>query len=191
MKTFPLLLFLFCSILSVKLSFADPFYNQIIHIDTVEKDPILSASIQDLKDYLEKITSKGFTIKYNDNSETGIYLLLNNSKVLPHLEKKLKQGSIESFVIISNSNKLLLLANHPIGLSRAIYTYLDRLGVRWYFPGSTWEFVPQLNNIVIKEMNYFSPSFSHRSFFGTGGITLTPKVDPSSKVFNQWSDWAR
>jgi hypothetical protein len=192
MKTSPFFIFLFGSILSVQLASADPFYNQTIHINTVEKDPVLSASIQDLKDYLEKITNKSFMIKQNDNSETGICLLLNNSKRLPDgLEKMLNEGSIESFVIMSNNNKLLLVANHPTGLSRAVYTYLDRLGVRWYFPGSTWEFVPQLNNIVIQEVSYFSPSFSLRNFFGTGGITLTPKVDPSSKVLSEWSDWAR
>src|SRR6266487_2164818 len=173
MKKLKIICCLFSIVFCFRLSAAvtSQLYDRIIYVDKVESDEF-QQSLNDLVIYLKKITSQDFIVKEaTSNINSGIYLLLNKPAVLPaELNKKIQSGSIEDFVLSGNKEHLLLVANHPAGLSRAIYTYLDILGVKWYFPGERWEYLVFRKDISFLATKYFSPSFSMRNFFGTVAI---------------------
>jgi len=169
-------------------------YNQKIFIDPGIKENITLQSIDDLKIYLQKATGKEFSVApvQTPSRAAGIYIFLNKpSLVSPDLQKKLIDGSIEDFVISADAQHIYLAASHPLGLSRAIYTYLDKLGFRWYFPGDKWSYTPRLNNITINVKQYGAPSFHLRNFTGTGGMAHVKSIDPDFTIQKNWDDWKR
>lgn len=167
-------------------------YSQTIIADKTDNAD-LKLSITDLKNYLEKITGKIFSVKEAEAvSSSAIYLKLITPGILSNSQyNQLLKGSIEDFVIKTADSKLFIVANNPVGLCHGIYTYLDILGVRWYFPGSLWEYIPKRTDISLSLNQYYSPSFHLRNFFGTGGIAPVPSVDPSSELVKLWTDWKR
>lgn len=172
---------------------ANPFYSQTVYTDAIT-DGSYKASVADLTNYLSKATGRPFvSLPYpGTTSSIGIYALLNRPGLLPlDLDQKLKAGSIEDFIMVGNGNILLLVGNHPAGVCNAIYTYLDRIGVKWYFPREDWTVVPSLANITITAREYQKPSFNNRRFFGTGGIFPIKVLDPNSQLQQDWNTWIR
>ena len=171
---------------------ANPLYEkQIIHEPI--KNEYYERSLADLKKYLELSTSSLFTARNGTTAgKKGIYVLLNKTGLInSSFSSRLQNGSIEDFVIQGNADRLLLIANHPLGLSRAIYTYLDQLGFRWYLPGDEWQVLPQRSSIKWNESRYITPSFSLRDFSGTGGILPVKSLDPGNDLAQKWEDWKR
>jgi hypothetical protein len=170
----------------------DGLYGRTIFTEQVD-DPIVQQSIADLQHYLQAITGKIFTVKEEkDVTNNGVHLVWNRKGLLTApLTSSLEKGSIEGFVLSGNSDRLLIVAGHPLGFSRGIYTYLDLLGVKWYFPGSQWEYVPRRKDILYQQASYFKPSFLLRNFFGTGDIRDISILDPKGSVKQQWLDWKR
>lgn len=167
-------------------------YAQIITVDKID-DQTFQQSLADLKTYLEKITNKPFTIKESGQLPvSGICIKWNSPGIIDDRQyKKLAAGTIEDFVLTGDRNRLLMIGTNAAGLSHAIYTYLDLLGVKWYFPGSAWEYVPHKNDISLSLTRYFSPSFHLRNFFGTGAIVPVPSIDPQSELQKRWNNWKR
>jgi hypothetical protein len=190
MKVILFFLSLFFSSLISKAS--DPFYSQKIYAEPID-DISYKKSLEDLKQYLSEITRQKFEIVYEaKNQAGGIRLRLNTDGLLrPPLSTQLNKGTIEDFVLIGDKDQLQLIANHPLGLSRAVYFYLDKLGVKWYFPGKEWSFVPSLKDIRLTESEWVSPSFHQRDFFGTGSIIRITSLDPAGSLEEAWSDWKR
>lgn len=159
------------------------------------KDEIFAKSAEDLKIVLERLTSGKFKVEAYDSRNPiskGIYLLLDPKNIVDrNISSRLRAGSIEDFYIAATSERLAIVANHPLGLSRGIYTYLDLLGVKWYFPGEMWMHLPKMNSIALSIEQYFSPSFSMRDFFGTGGLFPVPAYAESKTIQKEWDDWKR
>jgi hypothetical protein len=87
-------------------------------------DATYQQSLVDLKDCLEAATKKQFVLgSYVDQLQPGINLLLIDSKASEPQWQKLKKGSIEDFIIQGNNQRLLIIANHPLGLSSGIYFF--------------------------------------------------------------------
>ncbi len=171
----------------------DQLYGLTIYRQAAEH-PDYIKSVTDLDLFLEKITNRSFRIENYRKGLTGngIYLVLNYKDVLTSSDQeKLEAGSIEDFVISGNGDKLVIAAMHPIGLSRGIYTYLDKLGIKWYFPGDQWTYLPQLQKITINTREYVSPSFALRDFFGTGGLFPVKGLIETEIVKISWEDWKR
>jgi hypothetical protein len=182
---------LFCFLLSLQASAGD-FYNQLIYAQNSEQKEYNEA-LSDFSAYLQKISGKYFTVaKTSILPAKGIVVLLNQKGLLnASLSKKLEEATGESFVLSGNSDRLLIIANHPSGLAKGIYSYLDWLGVKWYFPGENWQVVPQKSSIIYIGSNFQSPSFSVRNFFGTGGIRSVTSIDADGKLTKEWDNWKR
>jgi len=185
------LVFLFAFCLSFGAASAQ-IYQNTIYTEKVESTQY-QQSLNDLALYLKKVCGQDFKVQeYGGKVGTGIYILWNKrGLVSDELFKKLSTGSIEDFILSGADNRLLIIANHPLGFSRAIYTYLDKVGVKWYFPGDDWEYVPIKKNISLHLTEYCSPSFQLRNFFGTGGIRQIAALDPNSTIMQQWEIWKR
>jgi hypothetical protein len=171
---------------------ADPYYSQKIYREDIS-DPALQASFADLQIYLDKATGRAFDLQTtNGKIDKGIYILLDKPGLLPaNISKRLHEGTIEDFVQVADQNKIILAATHPLGLSRAIYSYLDELGFKWYLPGEQWEYIPVLSNITLSATEYISPSFKIRNFFGTGGILPVQALDANMTLHRKWNEWRR
>lgn len=167
-------------------------YSQSITLAKIE-DENLNLSVNDLKFFLEWATKAPFTVATDAGKPVdGINLLLNRPGLLPkHLETSLVKGGIEDYVLFGDNRKLLIVATHPLGLSRGIYGYLDHLGVRWYLPGDEWTHVPSLSSIIYAGSKFFSPDLAYRNFFGTGSIAEIKALDPSLQLSGMWTNWKR
>lgn len=170
----------------------DGLYGQFIFVAPL-KDANFELSVADLKVFLERATKTSFIVTDATQRPTkGIYLLLSQPGLLPkQLEASLAKGGIEDYVLSGDKDKLLIVATHPVGLSRGIYGYLDHLGFRWYLPGNDWTIVPSLSAITYTGSMFFSPDLVYRDFFGTGGIAETKALDPSFQLSGIWGDWKR
>jgi hypothetical protein len=169
----------------------DSLYNKLIFAGP--GSDVLQSSVNDLALYLEKATGSVFKKEnLSADKRSGIYITLLRPALLPaDLEQRLKKGSIEDFIITPSGSRLLIVANHELGLSRAIYTYLDQLGFRWYLPGDEWSFIPRLTSIQINKVLAVSPAFEFRNFAGTGGILPIKEIDPKGELEERWQSWRR
>lgn len=185
-------LLLFGTIVTALPAVASTDYAQSIYAANLNHE-LFRQSVTDLKICLQKSTGKSFSVfEFKNTAGKGIYLVLNQPGLLnSSLTGKLSKGTIEDFVVMGNENRLLLIANHPLGLSRAIYFYLDKLGFKWYLPGEEWAHVPSLSDIALSTTQYVTPSFKIRNFFGTGGIMPVKALDPNASVNQKWNDWRR
>src|SRR5262249_14102088 len=64
-----------------------------------------------------------------------------------------------------------------------VSTLLQRLGCRWYFPGETWEVIPQRPTIAIKLDERQKPSFpvGRHIWYGFGAYA------PNARDFKEWN----
>ena len=159
------------------------YYSQNIFIHFTP-DASANDAIRDLQYYLGKATGKNFTAETSAQAGPGIHLVIGD---LPRLQGK----GTEACSIEGNSSGMTITATHVKGLTHGIYTYLFRLGFRWYLPGSEWEYIPTLKNITVNISAIEEPSFSVRGFFGTGGMQQIKSLDPDGKLVQKWADWKR
>jgi hypothetical protein len=171
---------------------ANPLYGQAIYAPG-KSGAELRQAINDLSFYLQQITGKAFPVRpaATENAD-GIHLVIGEHPSLTASQRNsLRGSSIESFVLAATSNRLLIVANHPLGLSHGIYTYLDQLGVRWFLPGAEWTQVPSLSDIRVRQSGLVTPSTRLRNFSGTGGLRPLPPLDPSGQLQQDWDAWKR
>lgn len=61
------------------------------------------------------------------------------------------------------------------GSLHAVYEFLEREGVRWYWPGELGEVVPQKDSIALPEVDLVvEPDFVVRRYFGPAYMQMTP-----------------
>lgn len=152
--------------------------------------------------WLPQMTSATFLVQQKAPdaalSGGGIILALANSAFVtgnaPAEVKnelpKLTAATKESFLVISDTaSRLWILSNSEKGLVHGIYYYLEKLGMRWYFPGDKWVYAPKissafitLNDLQVPDFKTFSYGFSG----GFGGILPIAHYDEPQKHWNLW-----
>ena len=111
------------------------------------------AVAKEFSGYLEKMTGHSFDIMVaNSAAKPGIYIGTTGHFPLPQFAKDLEirraHDGLESLVIHPDGESLHLVGATELGASHAVFTFLERLGCRWYFPAKEWEIVPELDRIV-------------------------------------------
>ena len=150
----------------------------------------LQASVADLREYLQRIAGKGFTVGPQQPGD-GIVLALA-PQAPDDLAKRLQGLAREPFVISSDGKqRLWIVANGEMGLCHGIYYYLDQLGVRWLMPSEQWTIVPKKDDVTLKIDRLVRPAFGSRMFFGTGGFGGSLPIDPKRRLQARWDDWQR
>lgn len=108
---------------------------------------------EDLRRYLQRITGKKVEIANREPSGTvlPIYLgeLPQNSGLKPVVEQK--QLGRDGFVLQITPTAIHILGGSKFGTSYGAYELLERLGVRWLFPGEWGEVVPEGQSIPLDE----------------------------------------
>jgi hypothetical protein len=95
----------------------------------------------------------------------------------------------ERFVLKTAGNDMIIVGNeHPFyrGTVYAVYEFLERLGCRWYFPGSYGEIVPKMKTIAVGELNLDErPDFRFRNIWYSGWM---PVSGQDAADFAVWCD---
>jgi hypothetical protein len=105
----------------------------------------LEKSVADLRRCLQRMTGADFAFSVGANfpkgeHQPGIYV--GTAKDFTWIDcPKDMQG--DEFILRTTANgDLLLIGGGEPGMSNAMYALLEKLGCRWYFPGSAWEVIP-------------------------------------------------
>ncbi len=143
---------------------------------------------QDLADLLNQATGKSYTIAEYDKSATkGIFLLLDSTSKLSNNEAATINSDGINFVKIS--------AKYATGISYGLYTYLEKLGYKFYMPGKVWTIIPQLQSIYIgkKYNEIWKPFFKHRVFATSGAFANVKNLDENGTTLPEaeWVTWYR
>ncbi len=79
---------------------------------------------------------------------------------------KISSGEREQIGIYTSDNCLYLVGNQPRAVLYAVYTFLQKyLGVRWFWPGTSGEFIPGKEYWSLPELSYhYQPFFLYRGF---------------------------
>jgi len=166
----------------------------LVHPD--EPGRILKPAIEDAVRALSLMTGQEFQSEPGGPAAArGIILALSDDGHLPEdLVAPLKEVAMdkEPFVLFSDSSdRLLVVANDQRGLAHGLYTYLEKLGCRWYLPGGNWEMIPRRDDITMQLNEFVAPDFRTRDFFGTGAFGIRTPVDPELVVTADYDQWRR
>jgi hypothetical protein len=164
-------------------------YGQQIVVDANSTE-----AADELADWLGKVTKVSFKVVSATATAptSGICMLDASSKLAaPSDLARLKDKCKEAFVIRSEGDGLLWITGNSImALRHGVYSYLDQLGCRWFFPNDHWTIIPSLKSIVVKADRVEAPAFHEREFGGTGGFGGDLVVDPKRSMQGRWAQWS-
>lgn len=140
-----------------------------------DASPGVRAAAQTLADYLKRITGGEWAMEEKTAPLTpqtrGVAIGL--AAQFPALADHFKTGDPtrrEDYLLRSHADGLLLVGATELAVQHAVWDLLHRLGYRQFFPGETWEVVPQEQNLSIAVDDFEHPdyyarriSFSYRS----------------------------
>lgn len=164
-------------------------------------EPVLQATLTDLRTSLERIARHPFRIAPASDTacpaDRAIHLVLaknSGATTAPAraLELAAQLSRAGEYVIHSEpGGGLWILALDSSGLGHGAYDYLDRLGVRWYLPNERWTLVPTADSVRVSVSALRAPAL--RSVlvapeFGYGGALLSAQANASRE---QWEAWKR
>lgn len=140
--------------------------------------PALLAAADILRQNVQAISGAALTLSDKMPSQ-GAAIRLGVAADFPDvkLPKEFNALHNEGFLIRTEGNALLIVGRTADALPQAAYTFLRRLGCRWYFPGREWQVLPRSPEITVA-MDFMSePAFLSRSIsYGStpgGGLSGT------------------
>ncbi len=124
---------------------ASPQKPSITIVPPAAEDEVTKFAIQDLARYLRAVTGQAITIG-NASATHRIYV----GEVPPGLDSAasarlradLAKVEPDGFILRRSGSDLVILGKGSRGNLYGCYAYLERLGVRWFFPGRQYEIVP-------------------------------------------------
>jgi hypothetical protein len=147
----------------------------------------LKRTAEQLRYYLSRISAAEFAMETGDGSG-GIVLGkladFGESRSLP-FSPKFESGPLhrEDYVMRSTKDGLYLLGATDLAVSHAVWDLLYRLGYRQYFPGETWEVVPETKDLAIAIDVSESPDFHARRIWYNWGLW-----GYNNEAYQQWCD---
>ena len=147
-----------------------------------------SASL-DLQRCLRRMSGAVLPIVAEPEQPQGIRIEIGATEHGRPLREELlraKHRSEEASVIKVTDQAVVLVGRNDAATGHAVYSLLERLGVRWLQPSVVWEIVPRKKTVSLKTGRQIqAPYFDRR-----GGLAVSP-----SKMDANWSDsmqsWAR
>ncbi len=168
---------------------ASPRQNPSISIvPPATEGEVTKFAIQDLARYLHEMTGETITVG-KAAAKHRIFVGELPSGLDPAAAGKLR-GDLanveeDGFVLRSIGPDVVILGKGPRGNLYGSYAYLERLGVRWYFPGKQYEIVPhRALNWSIPLNDSESPAFRQRILFywPNNYTAVTDWIDFAAKV---------
>ena len=128
-------------------------------------------SAEELTQYLEKMSGAKFAVKSGDGSRGIVVGRPNDFGELP-FNVAFESGPFhrEDYLLRSHSQGLYLLGASDLAVSHAVWDLLYRLGYRQFFPGPTWEVIPEARDLQLAIEASESPDFFSRRIWYNWGL---------------------
>lgn len=180
-----------CFILQAGCSFAAPAAEvQLSKNGTALQKVIVSANATErtremantLADYLGRISGGKFVVE-TGNGSSGIAVGMANDFPVLDLQKYFSPTDPlrrEEFLLRSHEKGLFVIGATELAVQDAVWELLNRLGYRQFFPGETWEVVPETPSISIAIDQTIKPDFHTRLIWyghGMWGYNEKPYAD--------------
>lgn len=125
----------------------------------------------DLAQYLGRMSGAEFKIETGDGRR-GIVLGCPTDFAQLPIPVQFDSGPFEreDYVLRSHPQGLYLLGATDLAVTHAVWDLLYRLGYRQFFPGETWEVVPNVSHLKIAVDDRQSPSFHARRIWYNWGL---------------------
>lgn len=112
--------------------------------------PLEQLAGQELRDYIEKISGAELPIvSEEDGAPPAPAIYVGETKAGAERAGELGALGQDGFVLDVTPERAFLLGLTPRAVLNAAYEILDRLGVRWYFPGPFGESVPSVPDLSL------------------------------------------
>lgn len=117
-------------------------------------------AVEDLKHYLGKMTGREFAV--SEQAE-GFGIFIGNVPGNEDLQKEAQSLGRDGFILDISKDAIRVAGGSKFGTAYGVYELLERLGVRWFFPGEWGEVVPQKKelNLAVQRIAE-KPAFSIR-----------------------------
>jgi hypothetical protein len=131
----------------------------------------VKASAADLAKYLGQITGGSFTVEVGDGARGLVLGLPIDFDNLP-FEVTFGAGPFhrEGYLLRTHGESVYMLGAADLAVSHAVWDLLHRFGYRQFFPGETWEVVPNSPSLKIAVDTTESPSFYARRIWYNWGL---------------------
>ncbi len=145
----------------------------------------------ELAGYLKQITGAEFEIKTGDGSH-GIVLAIKEMFPIHNT-----YDGREAFDINTDDEKLTLTGASELGLSHAVFSFLEGFGCRWFFPAKEWEVIPKKSSLYYvghsSEPNggQRPKILARRIWYGYGPFPDDKQHPLGSSCLKDYEDWAR
>ena len=122
----------------------------VIITTTVKRVGIIKDAVNDLQYYLDLLTGEQIEITNSVNPDRfPIYIgaVVQNKFLETHCSNTVP--GIDGFVIDVKKTGVHIYANSDRGIAFGIYELLERMGIRWLFPGKYGEFLPKHKDQIL------------------------------------------
>jgi len=133
-------------------------------------EPAERYGAEELQRVLKKISGADFEIVSTEEKPVSHTIVLGDLAHPQVQEKarllKLSPSQLEQISVFTLERCLYLVGNQPRAVLYAVYSFLQKqLGVRWFWPGPSGEFVPEKKTWVLPELReHYQPDFLYRGF---------------------------
>ena len=129
------------------------------------------ATAHELARYLSRIAAAEFPVETGEGSRGIVVGAASDFSKLP-FKTEFGSGPFarEEYVLRSTSDGLWLVGASDLAASHAAWDLLHRLGYRQFFPGETWEIVPEIRDLDVEVNAKESPSFHARRVWYNWGF---------------------
>lgn len=136
-----------------------------------------------LAEYLGRISGTGFTITDGDGAE-GIAVGRMADFDGLGFDPGFGDGPFdrESYILRSHENGVWILGATELAVRHGVWDVLHRLGYRQYFPGETWEIVPQRDTLTLAVDTVERPDYYARRIWYNWGMRWGYNQEP----YRQW-----
>ncbi len=128
-------------------------------------------SADELAEYLQKLSGAKFTVQ-TGNGSRGIVLGRTTDFTALPFAVAFDTGAFdrEAYLLRSHSQGLYLLGASDLAVSHAVWDVLYRLGYRQFFPGPTWEVIPEPRDLKLAVDASERPDFYSRRIWYNWGL---------------------
>lgn len=159
-----------------------PLFSVIISESASEKT---KKNTEEFVAYLNRITSANFELK-TGNGQTGIVIGTVNDFPSFSYSKTLDAKDPfrrDEYIIKTSKNGLHIIGATDIGVQNGIWDFFYRIGYRQFFPGKTWEIIPEIKTLTVNLDIHSRPSFFGRNIGKGHGFWGFNKTT--------WDDWRK
>ena len=113
----------------------------------------------DLAEYLGRISGAKFEVRTDQGAAEG--QVVGVATEFPQVDFEIKPGPFgaQDYLLRSHQKGVYLLGAGESAVEYAVWDLLYRLGYRQFFPGQTWEVIPQRRNLSITVNTHQHPDY--------------------------------